>query len=79
MNNTQEQNYDNGETALISTKDFHHQYNRFEDVVNFKMKKVSRKLMEDGGRANNQRLNQIYQKFTDPQGYETFLKRNQII
>jgi hypothetical protein len=52
--------FENDETALVSTKDFHHQYNRFEDVIKFKMPTVSRKLMEDGGRANNQRLNQIY-------------------
>jgi hypothetical protein len=44
------------ETALVSTRDFHSQYNRLEDVLKFNMPAVSRKMMENSGRAFNSRL-----------------------
>ena len=69
----------NAEEALTSLRDFHSQYNRLEGIIKFKMPKVSSKLMMNGGRGQNEKLDEIYHKLRDPNGNAERLRRNAIV
>lgn len=69
----------NAEEALTSLKDFHAQYNRLEGVLKFKVPKVSSKLMMNGGRGQNEKLDEIYNRLRDPNGNAERLRRNAIV
>lgn len=67
------------EEALTSLKDYHSQYNRLEGIIKFKVPKVSSKLMMNGGRGQNEKLDEIYNRLRDPNGNAERLRRNAIV
>lgn len=61
--------------VLNQLSEYHSQYNRFEDVMNFK-KKLTKKDLFTFDHRINPRLNQIHQKLKHPLGHALLMEKS---
>ena len=64
------------DSALLSTSDYHSQYNRLEAILKFNLPVVTKQHIFNPQRSDNERLNEIKEKLKDPEGHLLLMERN---
>jgi len=64
---------------INSISEYHSQYNRLEEVLQFRQSPITKKHLFFPGRMDNDRLNQIHAKLRNPTGHFELMKKNAIL